>query len=1743
MAVVGSAEVVVRAITSAVKKDIQAAFAGTEKDAGASGQKAAKAYSDGFSNNLTVSNAISDSLNNSSSGSDAGDAGRDHGDRFNDAFANAVGGPGGLAETMKDAVQDALSGAGGAFGGGGGAGLTRGAGDAGDSAGRSFASRFNSIIHSNFANEAVRAANTFTSAFAIGNIIGPSIATLVSGLASAVSGLFAMASAASQAVGALAVLPGLLGVVAQAGGAIGLAFQGVSGALTAGFKQQAAPALKQAATNSYAVADAQKALSRAYQDAARAAADAQERVRDAQQGVADAAREVGRAQRDAAEASAAAERKVKDAIGEVVDAQNDLLKTQREVNAARREAIEDLQQLGFSAEEAALAEERAGLRLQDAAAALKAVQNLPADNRTRINAELAFKEAELNYRQAKDRNADLAKEQEAAAKAGVEGSKKVVDAKNKVNDAQESLADRERDLADARNDQAKTERDNQESIAAARRQLADAEESLGDAREAAARSAADSAQRIADAQEALRRAQEASNQATAGGTAAANAYATALNGLSKEAQDFVKYLVSLQDEFSALRAAAGQELFPKLTTAIQTLVSGLLPTLMSALRITGGLVGDLAIGFANAATRGDTFKNLLESQNETLALFADGGRDGRNSMDDLTTVVLNLLTAIQPITQRFARWTVALLDSWAAASSTSEGLGQLTGFFNRAGDRAALVGDIIKNFAKVIADLGRAADESGEGLLNSLNEWLIAKDKAFSTPEGQDDLKAYFEGVTDNLRSVAKAAGQIASVFLAMGDNKGAKEFFDNIGPAIENIGKIGDNMAGAGKPLADFFTALTDILVVLTDTDGIRLFFDTLNLALKPLAAFAKSDIGSSILIVGGAFFAVSQALLFMFGVARKTVQILTGRLFQGLQRIFRQSGKTAAGIGGIGGASDKAVSALKRQMTVDNQKIRTLQRLEAQALRTGGALGTMQKGALPPAGAAKAAAAPAASAGAGGARVAGNSAAEMAAIGKTGGAAAANADKAAKSTSRFGKLAKGATAPLKGLTKGLGALSLGLLGISGPVLLVIAGIAALIFFFKKLYDKSPEFRKFVDGIVAKLKELGQWVGEIFTKYVFPALNAFFGWVNKNLPIIGAWFGRVFTAIGGFITQHLVPAFQIAWRVTVRVFNAITAIITGAFEVIKFAITKILIPYVRMIWNIWQTLWRILKAIFTAWLNGWKLLISGIKAVINKVLIPVINVVRAAFQTLWVRVRDVANFIKGKWDWVAAKFRGFRDSIGRVITDIRSKFQSVWNKVNSAFSWTGIFDRAKERLAAAYGWIKSKTGDIVDRFEKIGSAIGAAFRGIPAKIKDGLNSMIGWLNSKLVANLNKFTGTFGIKVPSIPKLARGGVVPGVGTGMQDNVAAMLSPGEYVIRERVAKKIGYSRLDQMNRGATDGVGGIDLWPGDFSDQVSSLKKGASKVTKAVDKVATMSVSGLKNVGKYINENGLGAAINKVISGFSASIKSANFGGKNSFADKLATGLINTLVKQSKHIGSIFGDIGKGKASIAEAGAGFGVSVKGPWTYPLTRRYPVTQWPNSGHSPPNSIDIGSPSGVGVVAAAAGQVVTALDIGNRSYGRYIVIQHSKGISTLYAHLSKMLVKVGQRVKAGQGIGISGAYGNVTGPHLHFEVRGSGNSADFLRAHGVKLAKGGIARATPGGILSVIAEAGKNERVEPLGRDGLSVRDRAMINQVRAAVQDSQTAGNDTIIVNPAPGMDEAELALAVSRRIAWKRTTGT
>lgn len=138
----------------------------------------------------------------------------------------------------------------------------------------------------------------------------------------------------------------------------------------------------------------------------------------------------------------------------------------------------------------------------------------------------------------------------------------------------------------------------------------------------------------------------------------------------------------------------------------------------------------------------------------------------------------------------------------------------------------------------------------------------------------------------------------------------------------------------------------------------------------------------------------------------------------------------------------------------------------------------------------------------------------------------------------------------------------------------------------------------------------------------------------------------------------------------------------------------------------------------------------------------------------------------------------------------------------------------------------------------------------------------------------------------------------------------------------------------------------------------------------------------------------------------------------------------------KSIGSFFQSLFSGEdKQLAEKSllADLVLPVNAPVTSPFGLRTHPTDGEEAFHY---GVDFGAAEGEKIQCAAAGEAAEAGE--SPEYGNYILVKHSDSIYTLYAHCQEVLPKVGDAISAGQVIATVGATGNVTGPHLHFEIR---------------------------------------------------------------------------------------------------------
>ncbi|WJZ48524.1 tape measure protein [Actinomycetia phage DSL-LC01] len=604
------------------------------------------------------------------------------------------------------------------------------ASSAGANVGQSFAKGFSSSGvtrgMSSLRKEMEAARLKFMQLIRASYFLGPAFAVAAGAIGALASGLFALGAQAAAAAPALIVLPSIMSALGQAAITAKLAFGGIGKAISSLTKKSAGVDRMPAALERLTAA--------------------QERL-------------------DSAEKRA---KKTRDAL-----------------TKAYEEAREEIEQLNFSAEDAAINEKKAALELEKARETLARVQDLPPNSRARKEAELAFAEAELNLRKAKDANSDLRKEQDRVTANGTRTMDEQIRNMDSYKDAVEANTDASNDLKKAQREEAK-----------AAKEVADIKAGKG-----------------------------------GGGGGAEDP----MEGLSPEAKKFAEYIAGLKPKLQELRAAAGRSLFPQLEIAIQNLVDKLFPRLLPNLEKTGDALGKVAIKISETITTSenlDKIDQVFKTNNDTI-------EKGGTIVGNLLDTFLSLLAAADPLIQRFTDWLVVLTDGWKETAQANLESGKLTETFEYAGDVAAQLGRIFGNIGRALMDIGTSAAGPGSGgqMLLDMFEGATEKFQAFidRAQEG-GKLEQYFRDVATNVGAIGRFFVEIIEQILRLGDRKEVGTFADSLTRATEKVGEMLDIFMGGSPALGEFIEKLADLLLKFTETGSIEMFFDIINKALDVL-------------------------------------------------------------------------------------------------------------------------------------------------------------------------------------------------------------------------------------------------------------------------------------------------------------------------------------------------------------------------------------------------------------------------------------------------------------------------------------------------------------------------------------------------------------------------------------------------------------------------------------------------------------------------------------------------------------------------------------------------------------------------------------------------------------------------------------------------------------------------------------------------------------------------------------------
>jgi phage-related protein len=1497
----------------------------------------------------------------------------------------------------------------------------------GETLGRAFSDGFNRGVDTNafrrVANgirsmvpEAEAARRSFSTLVRSGYTLGTALTTVVGGISAVISSLGALIGAAGGAASTVAVLGNAYAALGAGMIASRLALGGVGKALQQLNKQSTKAATTGTQTALSAVRDSQ-----AREAAAR-------RIEDAERSLA---------------------RVIEGNRERLINANRAVAEAQIDLTNAIRAGREEIQQLGFEAEDAALNEQRAALNLEKARETLARVQDLPPNSRARREAELAYQEAELNYRKAKDSNADLAAEQERLARTGVNGLDSVIDARNRV---------------------AKAEEDKAKAVKAA---LQDEEDALRDVTQARK-----DAQNVDDRQDA----------ASSAPAAAAAAGAAWDDGLNNAQRKFVLFLNSLRPQMEALSEIAANAFLPKLQRGIEILMEKAYPVVATGIGQVAGAMGDAAIILANFITTGsnlDKLASIFSSSADLLRTFA--GVAG-----NLYDILLSIFVATAPMAQRFFDFINGQMGTFANYLNSVTGKNALVDFFGRAEATAVKFGNIFGNVFRGIGGIIDANLGPGTGG-DILLTWL---EKATSDWGSSPGLVVFFQNVATNATKVLDTLTSLAGILGRLGENQNLGKAFEVLlqgAPALENILQQTVDSAPA---LAELVVTVTKIVSAMTDTGAMRVFFDTLNAIFGAVLDFVADPGNKAIMDFFGRIFAFMSAIGLVATTATFGIKVFAGSIIGLLKPmgIAVDAGRSlVAGFtkfNNLGGATLTTVNGITGKLTV----LGTISRVV-----TGNTLGMSRAFEI----------------------MGAPSRALQAAMGGIG---------SAMSTAGTGLATFG---------RGLGALML------GPVGIVIGAIAALVGLFITLYNTNDQFKKDMDAVWADLSKTFADAGAQIMEALQPLIPIFTQIIEAIVPVITTIvqslvpvFTTIVSAIApliALIVTSLVPVFELLANVLGFIVPILATIITVIVQVLA-AILKVVVQVLTNVitWIIgaitgfgenWDNFWN---GIFTFFSDVW----NNIASFFTTVWQGIADAMEAAF--IWI---DTYIFkpIGAAMEFVGQVFNNVGKFIGQVWVNIQNAINTVWqwidryifapirlalNVLQLAFAYAGtVIQKAwqdlQNGLNTIWLWIdknifnpiKTAVGLVQQAFENVADGIAKAWDGIKKAAAAPVNFVIETVYNKGLRSFwNDIAGNFGmdnLKLPPAKKVAfaTGGVMPGYSPGRDIHKFYSptggwlhLSGGEAIMRPEWTRAVGGpAAVERMNRAARRGQafasggvyqartqrfakGGTTDFGGDFLDTLGNI----------MSIIGDFFISPLDAVKKHL----IDGMIKPLMSG----------AGDNVFTDLIG----GVPVKIAENIGTAFkkffgGSEGSDKPANAMGWRAMQAIVER--TIPGARITSAYR--------PGSITVNGGKSYHGSGRAIDVVPATMDTFNR-------------MLALFPNARELIYS-----PAGNRQLLNGK------PHYW---TGAVRATHWDHVHAA-MAKGGTVYPSNGGTIVQVAEAGRAERIEPLDANGMSDRDKAIIDYLT-------NGGGGTTIINvyQLPGESTDELVERLTREMSKRQRAG-
>jgi hypothetical protein len=751
----------------------------------------------------------------------------------------------------------------------------------GSSVGKSFSRGFNSgaggglaSAFGDFGKSALQARAQFQSLVRTGYTVGPLISVLVSSIGTLGGGFVALAGTVAGAIPSLVVLPGIFTAIGLSAVTAFAAFSGVSKAISAGLKaSKKATADNTAAKIAAArrIEDIEKRIEKLVIDGRRLERDRIADMIEAEQDKVDAVAEAAAEEEEAYAKLALVKEKNTESM---IEANDRLKEAQENLTKALEAGREEIQQIGFDAEDAALSEKRASITLEKARETLQRTQDLPPNSRARREAQLAFAEAELGLRRAKDKNKDLQKEQDKLA-GDPKNTTGYIDALKRQEDAQVNVAQTARDAL-------RSQQEAEANITAVKlentQKILDAEKKIEETRQRYADQQEDLIRQIQDAYDDLERAMEDQAKANKSAAAGADAYADALAGLSPAARDFVRYMVdTFIPSLKKIRDAVAETFLPAVKEGLEKLRTQLFPALTPMMAKLGTSLGKAFNSVIDAIVNPSNIKDLGKVFEQSGYVIEGLGKTIGSVYDS----ILSILVAADPIIRRFTDFLTKKTADFAKFLNTAQADGSLERFFTKAGDIAAKWGEILGNIFSGAVNVVKAIfapGGAGDFILTWFRDATAEFEKFSGSAKGQNQLAKYFKDVAVNSRAVLGSVGAFVKEILKAGADPNVKVFWDTLKGAAPAFGELLKQANAAAPSVAKFIVAFVEFAKVTLSTGAIQTFFGILTKALEFITKIMSSPAIKDFFDIGAKIFAAFSA----FGLIATTV-IFAGKVIVG--------------------------------------------------------------------------------------------------------------------------------------------------------------------------------------------------------------------------------------------------------------------------------------------------------------------------------------------------------------------------------------------------------------------------------------------------------------------------------------------------------------------------------------------------------------------------------------------------------------------------------------------------------------------------------------------------------------------------------------------------------------------------------------------------------------------------------------------------------------------------------------------